>query len=235
LIKKGVYYKDMGNQPIIIRSKTIKELIEEKLLIIGNNVKIEEGVILCHPTRDGIIRPVIIGDNSYIRSGTVIYSGVSLGKYCQTGHHVVLRENVVIGDYTVIGTGVKCEGETRIGSHVLIETQSHITAYMEIEDYVFIGGFVGTTNDPRMLHNRQWLRKKPKSEELKGPTLKRGCRIGSGAILLPGITIGIEAIVAAGAVVTKDVPDGSVVMGIPARVVRQVPKEEFIDPSKVQG
>ncbi len=221
------------NKPIIISPKTINELLDEQLLIVGSNVKIEEGVILCHPTRDGIVKPVTIGDHSYIRSGTIIYSGVSLGKHCQTGHYVVLRENTIIGDYTVIGTGVKCEGETKIGNHVLIETQSHITAYMTIEDYVFIGGFVGTTNDPRMLHNRQWLRLKPKHEELKGPTLKKGCRIGSGAILLPGVTIGAEAIVAAGAVVTKDVPDGCVAMGIPARVVRQVPKEEFIDPTKI--
>ena len=219
--------------PIIVKSQTIDELIDKGLLVVGEGVKIEEGVILCHPTRDGIVKRVTIGDHSYIRSGTVIYSGVSIGKHCQTGHYVVLRENTIVGNYTVIGTGVKCEGETRIGNHVLIETQSHITAYMTIEDYVFIGGFVGTTNDPRMLHNRQWLRIKPKSEELKGPTLRRGCRIGSGAILLPGVTIGAEAIVAAGAVVTKDVPDGCVVMGIPARVVRQVPKEEFIDTTKI--
>lgn len=220
----------MANKPIIVRRLPIEELIEKGLLIVGEDVRIEDDVFLCHPTRDGDIKPVLIGDQSYIRSGTVIYSGVRIGAYCQTGHHVVIRENTVVGDYSVLGTGVKCEMNTQIGDHVLIETQSHITGYMIIEDYVFVGAFVGTTNDPRMFHNRPRLR-----TELQGPILKQGCRIGSGAILLPGSIVGEEAIVVAGSVVNKDVPPGTVAAGVPARVVRQVPKDEFIVQNIIRG
>lgn len=204
--------------------KSIKQLISEQLLYLGDNTIIEDGVILCHPTRDGKADAVRIGENCIIRSGTIIYSGVDIGNNCQTGHHVVIRENTTIGNFSVIGTGVKCEMGTRIGNHVLIETQSHITGNMVIEDYVFVGGFVGTTNDNRML----W-RRKGERQFLKGPTLRFGCRIGSGAILLPGITVGREAMVGAGAVVTKDVPPFAIVLGVPARVVGEVPPDERLD------
>lgn len=201
--------------------KHLDELIAKGLLKVGENTVIEQDVVLCHPTKTGEENPVVIGDNCYIRSGTVIYSGVKIGNNCQTGHHVVIRENTEMGDYSVIGTGVKCEMDTKIGSHVLIETQTHITGKMVIEDYVFVGGFVGTTNDNRMLWQRKGAR-----EHLKGPTLKWGCRIGSGAILLPGVTIGREAMIGAGAVVTKDIPPFKIAYGVPARIVGDVPEEE---------
>lgn len=212
------------NWPRVYKSKSIDELIENELLRVGRNVIIEENVILCHPTRDGETKQVVLGDNCYIRSGTVIYSGVKFGNNCQTGHDVTIRENTRIGNYTSIGTGVKCEMDTIIGNHVSIETQSHITGKMIIEDYVFVGGFVGTTNDNRML----WQRKGA-GRFLKGPTLKFGCRIGSGAILLPGVVIGKEAMVGAGAVVTKDIPDYKIAIGIPARIVGEVPENEKLN------
>ncbi len=207
----------------ILTFKSVEQLISEQLLYLGDNTIIEDGVILCHPTRDGRVDPVRIGANCIIRSGTIIYSGVKMGNNCQTGHHVVIRENTTIGNFSVIGTGVKCEMDTRIGNHVLIETQSHITGNMVIEDYVFVGGFVGTTNDDRMV----WMRKGER--QFKGPTLRFGCRIGSGAILLPGITVGREAMVGAGAVVTKDVSPFAIALGVPARVVGEVPADERLD------
>ncbi|MDW8133370.1 MAG: DapH/DapD/GlmU-related protein [Candidatus Calescibacterium sp.] len=217
----------MKNRPIIIKPLCIEELIEKDLLVIGENVRIEDNVVLCHPTRDGEIKPVYIGDHSYIRSHTVIYSGVKIGKYCQTGHFTFIRENTIVGDYSIIGTSVICEMNTQIGKYVLIETQSYITGYTIIEDYVFIGPCVITTNDYRMFHNRPWLR-----VELRGPIFKKGCRIGAGALILPGITIGEEAIVAAGSVVTKDVPPGTMVMGFPANIKRKVPSIEFVRNNK---
>jgi UDP-2-acetamido-3-amino-2,3-dideoxy-glucuronate N-acetyltransferase len=207
----------------ILTFKSIEQLMSEQLLYLGDDTIIEEGVILCHPTRDGRVDPVTIGANGIIRSGTIIYSGVKMGNNCQTGHHVVIRENTTIGHFSVIGTGVKCEMDTRIGNHVLIETQSHITGNMVIEDYVFVGGFVGTTNDHRMI----WMREGERNFE--GPTLRFGCRIGSGAILLPGITVGREAMVGAGAVVTRDVPPFAIALGVPARVVGEVPADERLD------
>lgn len=203
------------------KSRSLQELIDLGLVKVGEGTIVEANVELCHPTKSGEQKPVIIGRNCHIRSGTIIYSGVELGDNCQTGHHVVIRENTRIGHHSIIGTGVKVEMDTTIGNYVLIETQSHITGKMIIEDYVFVGGFVGTTNDKRMLWQREGA-----SQFLRGPTLEWGCRIGSGAILLPGVTIGREAIVGAGAVVTKDIPEKKVALGTPARVIGDVHDDE---------
>lgn len=203
------------------KPQSLQELIDLGLVKVGEGTIIEANVELCHPTKSGERKPVIIGRNCHIRSGTIIYSGVELGDNCQTGHHVVIRENTKIGHHSIIGTGVKVEMDTTIGNYVLIETQSHITGKMIIEDYAYVGGFVGTTNDKRMLWQREG-----DSQFLRGPTLRWGCRVGSGAILLPGVTIGREAIVGAGAVVTKDIPEKKVALGIPARVIGDVGDDE---------
>jgi len=179
-----------------------QRLIEQGLLTVGYGTRIDGDVWLCHPKRDGKVNPVVIGKNCVIRSGTVIYSGVQIGDNVSTGHHVVIRENCRIGDGSSIGTGVKVEMDTLIGRHVSIESQSHITGCMVIEDYVFVGGCVMTTNDKRMTYSRAGH-----GQELKGPTLKFGCRIGSGAILLPGVTVGRHSVVNVGEIVRADVPD----------------------------
>jgi acetyltransferase-like isoleucine patch superfamily enzyme len=199
----------------------LPKLEETGLVEMKGNCEIDTDVLICYPQADGTQRKVIIGDKCRIRSGTVIYSGVEIGDKTQTGHHVVIRENTKVGSSSSIGTGVKCEMDTIIGNNVSVETQSHITAKMIIEDYVFIGGFVGTTNDNRMLWRREGHGK-----HLQGPILKFGCRIGSGAILLPGVTIGREAMIGAGAVITKDVPDFKVVLGVPGKIVGEVPLDE---------
>lgn len=201
--------------------KGLDELIVSRLLQVGDGTIIEDDVELCHPTRSGEQKPVVIGKGCRIRSGTVIYSGVHFGDGCQTGHHVVVRENTRIGNRSVVGTGVKVEMDTVIGDHVLIETQSHITARMTIEDYVFVGAMCATTNDMRMLHRRHGA-----GQHLHGPTLKWGCRIGSGAIILPAVTVGREAMVAAGSVVVRDVPDHMLVAGNPARKIEAMPDDE---------
>lgn len=204
-----------------LRISNMESLVNAGLVEIKGSANIDSDVVLCYPTASGTQKKVIIGNNCRIRSGSVIYSGVEIGDETQTGHHVVIRENTKIGSRSSIGTGVKCEMDTIIGNNVSVETQSHITAKMVIEDYVFIGGFVGTTNDNRMLWRREGH-----GQFLKGPTLEFGCRIGSGVILLPGITIGREAMIAAGSVVTKDVPAFKIMKGIPARIIGDVPENE---------
>lgn len=198
-------------------SISLDSLIDLGLVKIGEGTIIEANVELCHSTRNGEQKLVTIGRGCHIRSGTIIYSGVEFGDDSQTGHHVVIRENTKIGNHSIVGTGVKVEMDTIVGDHVLIETQSHITGKMIIEDYVYVGGFVGTTNDKHMLWQREGA-----GQFLRGPTLRRGCRIGSGAILLPGVVIGRDVIIGAGAVVTRDIPDGRVALGVPARVVGDV-------------
>lgn len=169
------------------------------------------GVII-HPTAE-------IGEGTIIDEYCIIKAGVKIGKNCRLYPQVLIMPDTTIGDNCIIGDGasiregctigkgttigskVRVECHTKIGNFVSIETQSHITAFMTIEDYVFIGGAVMSTNDMRM----RWKRE-GHGENLKGATLKRACRIGSGAILLPAIVIGEGSVINIGEVVRKDVP-----------------------------
>ena len=112
----------------------------------------------------------------------------------------------------MVGRGASVENDVRIGARVRMQTGAYVTAWSVVEDDVFIAPGVIFTNDPT-------AGRRPDGVELRGPTLRRGCRIGAGAVLLPGVEVGADAFVAAGAVVTRDVPAGALVMGVPARVV----------------
>jgi acetyltransferase-like isoleucine patch superfamily enzyme len=144
-----------------------------------------------------------------IRSGTIIYSGVTIGINFRTGHNALIREETVIGNNVLVGTGVVIDGHCTIGNNVSLQTGAYVTAYTVLEDDVFMGPYSVTTNDKHM----------QAGAPLKGPTLKRGARIGANAVILPGSVIGEGAVVGAGAVVTKDVPAGVTVVGNPAREI----------------
>jgi UDP-2-acetamido-3-amino-2,3-dideoxy-glucuronate N-acetyltransferase len=204
-----------------------KALIDQRLLHLGRGVTIEAGVELCHPLRDGTRRPVVIADGCHIRSGSVIYSGVTIGAHSQTGHHVTVREDVTVGERTIIGTGAVVEFGATIGSRVLVQTRAYVTAHVLIEDDAFLGPAVTTTNDRRMLWRRTGA-----NLELVGPVFRRGCRVGAGSVILPGVEVGERAFVGAGAVVTRDVPVRALVIGNPARIVRILEPEEdpVLDP-----
>lgn len=202
---------------------SIDELKKAGLLKIGENTIIDDDVWLCHYERNGKILPVKIGSNCVIRSGAVIYSNVNIGNNVNFGHKVVVREGCVIGNFSSIGTGVAIECYTRIGNYVSIETQSHITGWMTIEDYVFVGAMVVSTNDKGM----NWKRK-GHGKNLKGPTLKYGCRIGSGAILLPGVIIGRHTVVNVAETVRKDIPDNTLMFTEQGKVVHKKIKPEKI-------
>ncbi len=152
---------------------------------------------------------VEIGDNALIRSGTVIYGGVAIGRNFRTGHNVLIRENTVIGDDVLVGTNSVIDGNCRIGNNVSIQTNVYITRETIVEDGVFLGPSAITLNDKYMRYGA--------GVKLKGPVIKRGARIGGNSTILPGIVVGENAIVGAGSVVTKDVPPGEVVAGNPAR------------------
>jgi acetyltransferase-like isoleucine patch superfamily enzyme len=166
--------------------------------------------------------PLELGAGTIVSTGAVVFAGTSIGERVIVGDQSCVRERCTIGDDVVIGRGALVENDTTVGARSKIQAEAYVTAYSTLEDDVFIAPCVVTTNDNFMgrTEKRHALR--------RGPTIRRGARIGGAAILLPGIEIGEEAFVGAGAVVLKDVPARVVVVGNPAREIREVPDEELL-------
>ena len=158
-----------------------------------------------------------------IHPSAIVFAGSTIGAGCILGDQSCVRERVAIADDVVVGRGALVENDTTIGSGTRIQAEAYITAYSTLEEDVFIAPCVVTTNDNFM------GRTEKRKALMKGPTIRRGARVGGGAILLPGVEIGEEAFVGAGAVVTKDVPARKVVVGSPARVLRDVLEEELLE------
>ena len=172
-------------------------------------------------TRDPL-PPTEIGEGTVVSTGAVVFAGTRVGARVILGDQSCVRERVAIGDDVVVGRGSLVENDTTIGALTKIQADAYITAYSTLEDNVFVAPCVVTTNDDYM------GRTEKRHAERKGPTLRRGARIGGGAILLPGIEVGEEAFVGAGAVVIRDVAPRAVVVGNPARQLRDVPGEELL-------
>jgi acetyltransferase-like isoleucine patch superfamily enzyme len=168
--------------------------------------------------------PAEIGDGTLVSTGAIVFAGTRIGARVVVGDQSCVRERVILGDDVVLGRGALVENDTTIGAMSRIQAEAYITAYSTLEEHVFIAPCVVTTNDNFMgrTEKRHALR--------KGPTIRRGARVGGGAILCPAVEIGEEAFVGAGAVVTKDVPPRVIVVGNPARVLRDVPEEELLSP-----
>jgi len=167
--------------------------------------------------------PTVIGDGTIVSTGAVVFAGSEIGARVILGDQSCVRERVRVGDDVVIGRGSLVENDTTIGALTKIQAEAYITAYSTLEDEVFIAPCVVTTNDNFMgrTERRHGL--------MRGPTIRRGARVGGGAIICPGIEIGEEAFVGAGAVVTKDVEARMVVVGSPARVLRPVAEDELLE------
>jgi acetyltransferase-like isoleucine patch superfamily enzyme len=138
------------------------------------------------------------------------------------GDQAYVRERALVGPGSVIGRGSVVDNDVSVGARVSVQTNVYLTAYSVVEDDVFVGPCAITSNDDTMSrHGPEY--------QLRGARLRRACRIGAGSVLVPGVEVGEEAFVAAGAVVTRDVPPGAVVMGVPARVVREVPEADRLE------
>ena len=175
--------------------------------------------------------PIVLGDRCVIRAGAIVYGGCEFGADVSIGHNSLIREHTKIGRHSYIGGLVSCEGHTTVGTHCGLNANSHLTAYMTIEDYVFFGPGVVTTNDKRIHFFR-----KGHGEVLEGPTIKYGCRIGANSLILPGVTIGEQSIIGGHSNVTKDIPPFSIAFGNPARVIRHIDEvEEIIECERCKG
>lgn len=166
---------------------------------------------------------VRLGAGCSVGSHTVLMAGSTFGQGCVIGDNAGVRERCAIGDRVVIGRAVTVENDTVIGSRTKIQSGAYITAYVTLEEDVFIAPMVVTTNDNFMGRTEE------RFKHLRGCTIRRGARIGGGAHILPGIEIAEEAFVATGSVVTRDVPPRTIVMGVPAKPVREVPQEQLLD------
>jgi UDP-3-O-[3-hydroxymyristoyl] glucosamine N-acyltransferase len=166
--------------------------------------------------------PLVLEPEVTVCCGAVLYAGAHIAARAIIGDQAQIRENATIGARSVIGRGSAIEFAARIGARVLIQTNVYVAGGSVVEDDVFVGPAVLTTNDDTMARHAP-------GAALQGPVLRRACRIGGGAKLVPGVVIGEEAFVAAGALVTRDVAAREVVMGVPARVVRHVPDEDLLE------
>jgi len=159
--------------------------------------------------------PARIGDDATVRAGTIIYCDVAVGDDLTTGHNALVREQTTIGDDVLVGTQTVIDGYTDVGSHVSLQSGAYVPSHTTIGQNVFLGPHAVLTNDPHPI--RQEV-------DLEGPTIEDGASVGANATLLPGVTVGRNSFVAAGAVVTEDIPTETLAVGAPARH-RDLPSE----------
>jgi len=199
--------------------------------VLGENVRVLEGAVVGKQpslsprstAKREPLKPTEIGDGTIISTGAVVFAGTTLGARVIVGDQACVRERVEVGDDVVIGRGVLVENDTTIGALTKIQADAYITAYSTLEDNVFVAPCVVTTNDNFMGRTER------RHDLIKGPTIRSGARVGGGAILCPGIEVGEEAFVGAGAVVTKDVDARMLVVGNPTRVLRAVSDDELLE------
>ena len=212
-----------ASQPLVAESASVADdvvfganVVVHEGVVIGAGVVIQENVVLgklpllsaSSATKGEAPGALTIGAGVRICSGAIIFAGSTIGAGSIIGDQAYIRERAVIGEESVIGRGSGIDPDVVIGDRVSIQSSVYVTAGTVIEDDVFVGPGAITTND-RLSG--------PLDGQLDGPTLCRGCRVGAGAVLLPGVRIGEKALVAAGAVVSADVAAGALVVGVPAR------------------
>jgi acetyltransferase-like isoleucine patch superfamily enzyme len=199
--------------------------------VLGEGVVIGDNAVVGKPPTLGArstasgedLPPLVVGDGAAILACAVVFAGSRLGSGVVVGDQACVRERCELGDGVVVGRGSVVENDSTVGARTRIQANAYVTAYSTLEEDVFIAPCVVTTNDNFMGRTEKRL------ELMKGPTIRRGARVGGGAVLLPGIEVGEEAFVGAGAVVLADVPARAVVVGNPARQIREVSPEELLE------
>lgn len=184
---------------------------------IGQNMTVDDGATIGYEY-DSDAEPPIIGADATVRSGTIIYCDTIIGDGFSTGHSALIREETVLGDNVLVGTNTVIDGYSTIGSHVSLQTGVYVPSDTTIGDNIFLGPHAVLTNDPYPVRT---------GDELTGPILEDGVSIGANASVLPGVTIGENSFVAAGAVVVDDIPSGTLAIGTPA--------EPHALPAELQG
>jgi acetyltransferase-like isoleucine patch superfamily enzyme len=198
--------------------------------VIGDGCVIDDGAVLGKRPRlaassdaaGGALDGLVLGAGVTVCTGAIVFAGTRIGAGAILGDQSYVRERVTIGEGSLIGRASAVDNDVTIGARVRVQTGVYITARSIVEDDVFLGPSVTTTNDDTM--SRHGLQ-----TPLRGAVLRRACRVGGASVLTPGVEVGAEAFVAAGAIVTRDVPPRSVAIGAPARIVREVPDEDLLE------
>lgn len=185
----------------------------KKNTYVGSNSILGEYQVDFYRNYVNSIHPLIIGENSIIRSGTTIYGDTQIGDNFSTGHSVTIREFADIGNHVSIGTLSDIQGKCKIGNYSRLHSNVHIGQESVIEDFVWIFPYVVLTNDPT-----------PPSNEMLGVHIHSYAVVATGSIILPGIDIAEDSLVAAGAIVTKNVEKYNVVAGNPAKIIGDIRK-----------
>ena len=199
-------------------------------VVVGHGCTIQDGAVLGKPPSlsqrsrapRGELEALVLEEHVVVCAYAIVFAGSRIGARTIVGDQAYVRERTTIGPDSLVGRASGIDNDVVIGARVRIQSQAYVTANSVVEDDVFFGPCAMTTNDDTMARLER-------GAPMRGATLRRACRIGGGAVLLPGVEIGEEAFVAAGAVVTSDVPARKVVMGVPARVVREVPDEDLLE------
>lgn len=190
----------------------------EDLVVLGKRPRLRPGSSAAGGSLDGLV----IGAGVTVCCGAVVYAGAQIATRAIIGDQSQIRERSSVGERSVVGRASCIDFGVQVGARVLIQTGVYVTGGAIVEDDVFLGPGVQTTNDNAMGRHAP-------GEPLLGPVFRRGCRVGGAAVLVPGVEIGEEAFVAAGALVTRDVGPRDVVMGVPARVVRRVEAGDLLE------
>lgn len=197
---------------------------------LGAGCVLEEGALVGKAPRLGMYSsasreppgPARLGQGVMVCAHAVVYAGVRLGDGVVVGDAAQVRERSEVGAQSMVGRGASVDCDVRVGARVKLQTGVYLTAFSVAEDDVFLGPMVVTTNDDAMGRHAP-------GEGVCGVLLRRACRVGGGAVLVPGVEVGEEAYIAAGAVVTRDVPARAVVMGVPARVTGEVGSGDLLE------
>lgn len=200
--------------------------------VVGDTVRIDDHASLgkrpmkaanSATTKEQELPPLTIGELCIVGTGVVLYRGAAIDAKVLMADLATIRENVTIGRGTIVGRGVTVENFCAVGRYCKLESECYITAYSTLEDRVFIAPGVVTSNDNFVGRTQE------RFKHFKGVTVKKGGRVGAGTVTLPGVTIGEDALVAAGSTVTRDVAPRTIVMGKPARPLRPVPVEQLLE------
>lgn len=235
----------IGKEVVLGENVVIQDdVVIEEGVKVGNNVVIYQGCFIGHHTQIGDnavigkqptpaltstvkikepLPPTRIGPYCIIGTSAIIYAGTIIGEKTMIADLASVRENCQIGDCVIVGRGVVIDNDVKIGNYVKLQSLAYICALTTIEDFAFIAPCVVTTNDNFMGRTEERFKYKG------GAYIEFGARVGANSIILPNIRIGREAFVAAGSIVTRDVPPYKLVMGIPAREKRDVPPEEWVE------